>query len=71
MQRILGIRGARNRLREYFRFRAGETCTREELQIVSGIAQYARRIRELRQEGMSIKPAGARGDYVYENPSDA
>lgn len=70
MRAILDIKGARNRLREYFRFKSGQVCTREELQIVSGIAQYARRIRELRAEGMKIRPVGSRGDYVYETSDE-
>lgn len=64
MKRILGIRGARNRLREYFKFKRGQVCTREELQIVSSVAQYARRIRELRQEGLRIEAVHSRGDYI-------
>lgn len=65
MKRILCVSGALNRLREYFKFKHGEVCTREELQLVSGIAQYARRIRELRDEGMNIQPANTKGDYVF------
>ena len=65
MKRVLKLRGAKNRLREYLRVKRGQVCTREELQIVAGISEYGRRIRELRAEGMNIETAHARGDYVH------
>lgn len=66
MKKIIGMKSGRDRLRGYFKFRAGQICTREELQIVAGINDYPRRIRELREEGVNIILANARGDYRYE-----
>jgi hypothetical protein len=50
MTKILQEPSGRGRLRRFFEVRAGQIVTKEELQIVAGIADYARRIRELRQE---------------------
>jgi len=50
MRRVLEERSAKGRLREYFRLRPNQILTKEELQIVAGITDYQRRIRELRQE---------------------
>ena len=66
MKQIMGLSAAKDRIRAYFKLKQGETITREEIQIVSGISEYARRIRELRNdEGMDITVANARGDYIY------
>jgi len=66
MKQVFSIRGARERIRAYFRLKPGQVVTREEIQIVSGISEYARRIRELRNdEGMMIEVADPRGDYIY------
>lgn len=55
MKRLLDKPSGRARLREYFKLKAGQVVTKEELQIVAGITDYQRRIRELRQdEGMDI-----------------
>jgi biotin operon repressor len=43
-------RGARRRILEYFQARLGEWITGEELAAVSGIGEWARRVRELRLE---------------------
>lgn len=51
MTKVLQEPSGRGRLRRFFEVRAGQIVTKEELQIVAGIADYARRIRELRQEG--------------------
>jgi len=64
MKQIMALSNARDRLREYFKLKRGQLCTREELQIVAGIAQYARRIRELRDEGMELIASG-RGNYTF------
>jgi hypothetical protein len=46
---------ARSRIREYLQRYVGEVVSSEELMIVAGISEYARRIRELRvQEGFQI-----------------
>lgn len=48
-------KGARERLRLYFVHNAGVVLDATELEVVSGISEYARRIRELRvQDGYSI-----------------
>lgn len=46
---------ARDRIKEYFKAFAGEVIEGDELSAISGIAQYARRIRELREEGFIIR----------------
>ena len=56
MKSILKLKSGLDRLRGYFRHKAGQVCTKQELQIVAGIGDYPRRIRELRDEGMNIKP---------------
>ena len=45
---------ARNKLKKFFTDNAGRTITTKELSEVAGIASYARRIRELRQDGWPI-----------------
>jgi HNH endonuclease len=50
MATILKEPSGRSRLRRFFELRVGQMVTKEELQIVAGITDYARRIRELRQE---------------------
>ena len=65
MKSIMTLKSARERLRQYFQLRKGQICTRSELQIVSGISEYARRIRELKEEGMRIELANASGDYRH------
>lgn len=67
MRKIFAIRGARERIKAYFKLKPKQLVTREEIQIVSGISEYARRIRELRNdEEMNIQVANARGDYIYD-----
>jgi len=69
MEAVLAESSGKKRILAYLRFKVGQVVTREELQIVSGISEYARRIRYLREEGWdivshyedsSIKP----GDYM-------
>src|SRR4051812_36544667 len=45
---------ARQRLREYFIDNVGQDLPGEELAEVAGISEWARRIRELRAEGLEI-----------------
>lgn len=65
--------GARDRLRAYFEERIGKILTTHELREVAGISEYARRIRELRdEEGMQIRSHLDRhdlkpGEYVLES----
>ncbi len=66
MKAILKLKSGFERLRGYFKFKAGQICTKQELQIVAGITDYQRRIRELRADGMNIRPVNTRGDYMYE-----
>lgn len=71
MRVVLAQPSARARLREYFRRRPNQILRKEELQIVAGIADYQRRIRELRQEeSMDIRsnyedPELRPGDYRF------
>lgn len=56
MKTVLSQPSARAKLREYFLLRPNQVLTKDELQIVAGITDYQRRIRELRQEeGMDIR----------------
>lgn len=71
MKTVLSQTSARAKLREYFRLRPNQVLTKEELQIVAGITDYQRRIRELRQEEkMDIRsnyedPDLRPGDYRF------
>ena len=64
---------ARDKLREFFSSNVGTVLRTHELREVAGISDYARRIRELRdEEGMSIKTFKERGDlrpdeYILES----
>ncbi len=47
---------AKDRIRDYFEINVGKTVTTQDIQRVAGISEYARRIRELRdEEGMQIR----------------
>lgn len=72
MRAVLAETSAKGRLLAYLRFKVGQLCTMSELQIVSGISEYARRIRELRAEGWDIvshyEDADIRpGDYLLKS----
>ena len=64
---------ARDRLREYFRANVGRVIRTQTLRRVAGISEYARRIRELRnEEGMMIVTHNDRtdmrpGEYMLES----
>lgn len=64
--------GARDRIREYFIANVGEILTTQQIRKVAGISEYARRIRELRdEEGFQIKTHVDRaelkpGEYILE-----
>lgn len=45
---------ARGRIRQYLSAHVGEVVDGAELAVVAGISEYARRIRELREEGLTI-----------------
>jgi hypothetical protein len=65
--------GARDRLRRYFEEHLGKVVRKGELAKVAGIHEWARRVRELRDdEGMQIKSHNDRadlkpGEYVLED----
>jgi hypothetical protein len=67
-------RGSRNRLREHFLAKLGKVLSSEELRKVAGISEWARRVRELRnEEGYKILTHHDRsdlkpGEYVLEDP---
>lgn len=51
----LPLGGARTKLREYFRAHLGQVVTSDDLREEAGISEWARRVRELRdEEGMQI-----------------
>lgn len=55
--------GARQKLREYFLNHVGEVLDSETLRSVAGVSEWARRIRELRnEEGMNIQTHNDRSD---------
>lgn len=66
--------GARGRLRSYFLSHLGEVLDSDTLRKVAGISEWARRIRELRnEEGYQILTHNDRshlkpGEYLLENP---
>ncbi|MEN8756716.1 MAG: HNH endonuclease signature motif containing protein [Akkermansiaceae bacterium] len=66
--------GARAKLRAYFLDHIGKVMSSDELREVAGISEWARRIRELRnQEGFQILTHNDRselkpGEYLLENP---
>lgn len=53
---------ARDRLRQYFVMNVGQELPGEELSEIAGISEWARRIRELRSEGLAISQPTA-GTY--------
>jgi len=55
--------GARDRIREYFIANVGQILTTKQIRKVAGISEYARRIRELRdEEGFQIRTHVDRAD---------
>ena len=66
--------GARAKLRQYFLNHVGETLDSDTLREVAGISEWARRVRELRnEEGYLILTHNDRdglkpGEYLLENP---
>jgi len=56
-------KGARTKLREYFITNVGKVLNSEQLREIAGISEWARRIRELRNEsGMNIQTHNDRSD---------
>lgn len=56
-------KGARDKLREYFIAKVGQVLHSEELRQIAGISEWARRVRELRNEfGMNIQTHNDRSD---------
>ena len=58
---------ARDRIRGYFSAFPNEIIDGLELAVVSGISEYARRIRELREEGFEIRTGADAGDPKIRN----
>lgn len=58
----LGLTSAKARLLAYFRMHVGQVITKEQLAGVSGIFEFQRRIRELRQEGHHISSMETHAD---------
>jgi len=60
---VLDERSGKGRIREYFNKNKGKTLTSEHIARVAGIKEFARRIRELRnEEGFVIDSTRTRGD---------
>lgn len=69
---LLGLTSARQRILAYLMQRVGEVVSKEELAGVSGIFEFPRRVRELRDEGWSISsmdshPGLRPGQYVLQS----
>lgn len=60
----------KNRLKRYFEQHVGEVVTGQELAAVSGVLAWARRVRELREEGMSIDELGGSRYVLRELPME-
>ncbi len=65
-----GTGGARNRILTYLQRHLGEWVTNDEIAAVSGIGEWARRIRELRlEQGYEIEEGGGRYRLTAEAPN--
>lgn len=63
VDRLLQTTGAQGRILQYLRLRLGEKVTKDELSGVAGIYEWARRVRELRQDhGWAIHSSVTRSD---------
>jgi len=60
----------KNRLKRHFEQHVGEVVTGHELAAVSGVLAWARRVRELREEGMSIDELGGSRYVLRELPME-
>jgi len=74
MKKVLSETSGRARILEYLRIKVGQVVTKEELIIVSGIHDFPRRIRELRDQGWQIvslyeDPSLRPGDYILKSLS--
>jgi hypothetical protein len=74
MVNVTSAKAASKRILAYMRLFVGEVIQGKELQVVSGIQEFARRVRELRvQQGYNISTGNSREDlrpdqYVLESP---
>jgi biotin operon repressor len=50
--------GAKSRIQRYLEERVGQVVYGEEIAAVAGISEWARRVRELREEGLAIEELG-------------
>jgi biotin operon repressor len=50
--------GAKKRIRRYLEERVGQVVYGEELAAVAGISEWARRVRELREDGLDVEELG-------------
>ena len=63
MAKALKEKGSRAKLRDYFIANVGKILTSEQLREVAGTSEWARRVRELRnEEGMNIVTHNDRSD---------
>ncbi len=75
LMRVTSANAARARILAYMKLFVGEVIEGKELQVVSGIQEFARRVRELRVEhGYNISTGTSREDlkpdqYVLESPA--
>ncbi len=60
---------ARERIRRYLENNAGRPVAGEELAEIAGISEWARRVRELREEGYVIEETG--GNYLLVSSGDS
>jgi hypothetical protein len=60
--------GARTKLREYFVANVGKVLDSETLRTVAGVSEWARRVRELRnEEGFNIQKFPKQANEISEN----
>ena len=60
----------KRRIETYFELHVGEVVTGQELAAISGVLSWARRVRELREEGMAIEELGGSRYVLRELPME-
>jgi hypothetical protein len=60
----------KRRIRAYFELHVGDVVTGQELAAISGVLSWARRVRELREEGMAIDELGGSRYVLRELPME-
>jgi hypothetical protein len=61
---------ARQRIRDYLMARVGDQVQGVELAEIAGISEWARRVRELREDGLPLRELGGSVYILDESPDD-